>query len=250
MKFLGIIPARYASTRFPGKPLADIAGKIMIRRVYEQASKGLENVVVATDDKRIIDAVKNFGGNAIMTSKKHLNGTDRCAEALLKWQEQTGEKFDVVINIQGDEPFIQPEQLIKIKSCFKKKSTEIATLVKPINYMEDIFSIKEAKVVLNLKKEVIYFSRAPIPFLMKVRNHKDWVTQHLFYKHIGIYGYRADILQKITHLKPTPLEMAESLEQLRWIEHGYRIKVEFTEFESVSIDTPKDLKKVLELGLM
>lgn len=250
MKFLGIIPARYASTRFPGKPLVDIAGKMMIQRVYEQARKGLENVIVATDDKRIISAVEKFGGNAIMTSKKHQNGTDRCAEALLKWQEMTGNVFDVVINIQGDEPFIQPEQLLKLQSCFKKKTTQIATLVKPINYSEDIFSIKEAKVVLNLKNEVIYFSRAPIPFLMKVRNHKDWVTRNPFYKHIGIYGYRSDILHKITLLKTTPLEMAESLEQLRWLEHGYKIKVEFTEFESVSIDTPKDLKKVLELGLL
>lgn len=250
MKVLGIIPARYASTRFPGKPLADIGGKMMVQRVFEQSRKGLEHVVVATDDKRIIEAVEKFGGNAVMTSKKHQNGTDRCAEALINYQEKTGIEFEVVINIQGDEPFIQPEQLLKVKSCFEKKTTQIATLVKPINNSEDIFSEKEAKVVLNSKNEVIYFSRAPIPYLMKVKNHKEWVTRNRFYKHIGIYGYRAEILHKITQLPPTPLEIAESLEQLRWIEHGYKIKVEFTEFESVSVDTPKDLKKVLELGLL
>ncbi|HBS89088.1 MAG: 3-deoxy-manno-octulosonate cytidylyltransferase [Bacteroidetes bacterium GWF2_38_335] len=249
MEFLGIIPARYGSTRFPGKPLADIGGKSMVRRVYEQSSKALKYVIVATDDEKIMKAVHKFGGKAVMTSKKHQSGTDRCAEALEKAEDIFKMKFDAVINIQGDEPFIQPEQLQKVISCFKKKTTQIATLAKPINKYDDIFSEKEAKMVLNNKNEVIYFSRSPIPFIVKSRQ-KDWVKKHLFYKHIGIYGYRADILKEITNLEQTALEKAESLEQLRWIENGYKIKVEFTEFESVSIDTPKDLKKVIELGLM
>jgi 3-deoxy-manno-octulosonate cytidylyltransferase (CMP-KDO synthetase) len=248
MKFIGIIPARYASTRFPGKPLVDIAGKTMIQRVYEQSSKAIDTVIVATDDKRIEKAVIGFGGKVVMTSKKHKSGTDRCNEAVEKYIEETGESFDVVVNIQGDEPFIQPEQLKNVMSCFKTKSTQIATLVKPINNSEDILNKNKPKVVLNTKSEAIYFSRSPIPF---VRGPKvaDWVKKHQFYKHIGLYAYRIDILKKITELEQTPLEIAESLEQLRWIENGYKIKVEQTEFESIAIDTKQDLKKI-NFGLM
>ncbi len=249
MKFIGIIPARYASTRFPGKPLVDISGKIMIRRVYEQAQKALDTVYVATDDKRIQKAVLNFGGNVVMTSKKHKSGTDRIAEAIDIISEKTNKKYDVIINIQGDEPFIYPEQIESVKKCFKLKRTQIATLAKPINNSKDIFDTNKPKLILNNKNEAIYFSRSPIPF---VRGSKqaDWILKHKFYKHIGLYGYRYDILKKITKLKPSVLEIVESLEQLRWIENGYKIKVEETEYESLGIDTKKDLKRIYDTGLL
>lgn len=249
MNIAAIIPARYASTRFPGKPLVNINGKTMIHNVYSQASKVFETVYVATDDERIANEVENFGGKYVMTSKKHKSGTDRCAEAILKVEEKEGIEFDVVVNIQGDEPFIKTEQLTEIKKCFSKKRTQIATLVKPINNKEDIFNPNKPKVVINTNNEAIYFSRSTIPYL---RGHKEtnWITKHLFYKHIGLYAYRKDVLLEITKLPQTPLEIAESLEQLRWIENGYKIKVAFTEHESISIDTPKDLERVKEVGLL
>ena len=249
MNIAAIIPARYASTRFPGKPLININGKSMVHNVYIQASKVFDTVYVATDDERIAKEIKSFGGKYVMTSKKHKSGTDRCAEAIIKIEEIEGKEFEVVVNIQGDEPFIKTEQLEEIKKCFRKKRTEIATLVKPINNKEDIFNPNKPKVVINTLNEAIYFSRSPIPY---IRGHKEstWITKHLFYKHIGLYGYKKDVLLKITKLAQTPLEIAESLEQLRWIENGYKIKVAFTEHESVSIDTPKDLERIKEVVLL
>lgn len=249
MKFIGIIPARFASTRFPGKPLVDIGGKIMIQRVYEQAKKSLDTVFVATDDKRIEKAVLSFGGNVVLTSKRHKSGTDRISEAIEVIIEKTKEKYEIIINIQGDEPFIYPEQIESLKKCFKLKRTQIATLAKPINNSKDIFDINKPKLILNHKKEAIYFSRSPIPFVRGVPQ-KEWISKHKFYKHIGLYGYRYDVLKEITKLKPSFLEMSESLEQLRWIENGYKIKVEETEYESLGIDTRKDLKRIHDAGFI
>lgn len=239
MKIVGIIPARYGSTRFPGKPLALINGKPMIRHVYEQARKceSLDDVVVATDDKRIESAVKKFKGNVVMTSGKHPSGTDRCQEALRKLNS----KFDVVINIQGDEPFIRPEQIGKVAECFRQKNTEIATLVKKISTLHELTSHNTVKAVISRQKEALYFSRTAIPYY-RGENFSEWTNLHTYYKHIGIYGYRSDILLAITKLDPSPLEMAESLEQLRWLENGFRIRVQLTSLDSISIDSPEDLK--------
>lgn len=247
-EFLAIIPARYASRRFPGKPLVLINGKIMVQRVYEQASKVFSQVYVATDDERILKAVEAFGGKVVMTLKKHTSGTDRCAEAADKIFQKTGANFDIVVNIQGDEPFIQVEQLNEIKKCFNSKRTQIATLVKPINNRDDITNPNKPKVVISKKNEAIYFSRSPIPFV-RGKNQTNWIKKHLFYKHIGLYAYRYDVLKKITLLPQGILERAESLEQLRWLENGYKIKVAYTEYESLSVDTPKDLEKIKQIGL-
>lgn len=244
MKFVAIIPARYASTRFPGKPLADMNGKPMIQRVYEQVKKSIADVYVATDDERIYKAVEKFKGNAIMTSPLHRSGTDRCNEAY----EKIGKTFDVIINIQGDEPFVLPEQIDLLKACFAEKDVEIATLVKPFEPKDGLDALKNPstpKVVLSNQSEAIYFSRSVIPFLRDVAQ-EDWLTQHCFYKHLGIYGYRPDVLKKITNLPAGILEKAESLEQLRWIENGYKIKVGITTDETVGIDTPEDLKNALK----
>ena len=251
MKILGIIPARYASTRFPGKPLADVNGKPMIQRVYEQAKKckSLAEVIVATDDKRIESAVKKFKAKVVMTSSKHESGTDRCYEALNK----LGGKYDVVINIQGDEPFIHPEQIEEVANCFSPLSpgrgvggeAQLATLVMKLKSQEELSNPNTIKAIINKKNEAIYFSRTAIPYY-RGKDFSGWVKLHSYYKHIGIYGYRTDVLAEITKLKRSPLEIAESLEQLRWLENGYKIKVEFTEYESYSIDTPEDLKKIVE----
>jgi 3-deoxy-manno-octulosonate cytidylyltransferase (CMP-KDO synthetase) len=241
---IGIIPARFASTRFPGKPLADIHGKSMIQRVYEQTSKALETVYVATDDDRIYQAVKAFGGEAIMTSVFHKSGTDRCAEAIQIVEHARGLTYDVVLNVQGDEPFIEPEQLELILSCFSNKSTRIATLVKEIRSTEELFDPNRPKVVVNNRQEAVYFSRAAIPFIRGMEPN-SWLASHIFYMHIGLYGFRRDILPKITSLPQSPLELAESLEQLRWIENGYRIDVRITNYESFGVDTPEDLKRLL-----
>jgi 3-deoxy-manno-octulosonate cytidylyltransferase (CMP-KDO synthetase) len=245
MNYVGIIPARYASTRFPGKPLADINGKSMIQRVYEQASKALVHVYVATDDKRIADEVTRFGGNVVITSEKHQSGTDRLAEAIDIIHKSHIEKFDVIINIQGDEPFIQPQQIKEIQTCFDNPLTKIATLVKKIENSEDIFDINKPKVVFNKKMQAIYFSRSPIPFLRNVEKEK-WHLKHDFYKHIGMYAYKVKTLQELTELEQSPLELAESLEQLRWIENGYAIYVAITKFETFGVDTPEDLEKILK----
>ena len=241
MKIIGIIPARYASTRFPGKPLVDIGGKSMIKRVYEQAKKAssLYDVIIATDDERIEAHVKSFGGNVVMTSTSHQSGTDRCYEAITNYTSNA----DVVINIQGDEPFIAPEQINLVASCFDESTTNIATLVKKIKTEEELFNNNIPKVVLNKNKEAIYFSRQTIPHI-RGKGQADWLLEHTFYKHIGIYAYRVSTLKELTSLAVSSLEKAEALEQLRWIENGYRIKIEVTDFESVAVDTPVDLKKL------
>lgn len=241
MKITGIIPARYASTRFPGKPLVDIGGKSMIQRVYRQAMKSqlLSAVIVATDDQRIFDHVLSFGGSAQMTSGDHQSGTDRCAEVAL-----THPDSDVFVNIQGDEPFIDPLQIDLLCRCFGQPDVELATLVKQITTHHELTNTNTPKVVINNLNEAIYFSRTPIPFL---RNFElsEWLTQRSYFKHIGIYGYRKETLQQITRLPVSGLEQAEALEQLRWIENGLRIKIAVTEVESIAIDTPQDLEKAL-----
>lgn len=245
LKFVAIIPARYASTRFPGKPLVNIGGKTMIQRVYEQVSKSINAIYVATDDKRIYDTVIAFGGKAIMTSNLHPSGTDRCYEAYT----QINENFDVIINIQGDEPFIQPEQIEELKKCFDSKGTQIATLVKAIkNEDASLFNPNCPKVVIDKNNNALYFSRSPIPFLRGL-NEKVWVNEHIYFKHIGIYAYCSEILKEIVQLPRTTLEIAESLEQLRWLENGYHIKVGYTDVESMGIDTPEDLEKANNLLL-
>lgn len=242
MKFIGIIPARYASTRFPGKPLALLGGKPMIQRVYEQVKETVDRVCVATDDERIEAAVKAFGGNVVMTSDQHRSGTDRCEEAYQK----VDEPFDVIINIQGDEPFIHPEQIETIKRCFEDESVDIATLVKPFaadgDFESTLFNPNSPKVVVNKRMEAMYFSRSIVPYI-RGKKYTEWLSAHVFYKHIGMYAYRADVLKEITALPPSSLEIAESLEQLRWLENGYKIKVGITEQETIGIDTPEDLEK-------
>jgi 3-deoxy-manno-octulosonate cytidylyltransferase (CMP-KDO synthetase) len=243
MKILGIIPARYASTRFPGKPLIDLAGKSMIQRVYEQAKKAssLAEVVVATDDKKIFDAVKAFNGNVIMTSKEHQSGTDRCAEVSLK---MIG--FHAVINIQGDEPLIDPNQINLLASCFNDISIELATLIKKIQTPEELFNFNTPKVIINNRSEAIYFSRQVIPYLKNV-NPEDLLNKHTFFKHIGIYGYKTSTLGIISKIPVSDLERAEMLEQLRWLENGFKIKVAITSSESFAIDLPEDVEKVLSI---
>ena len=243
MKFIGIIPARYQSTRFPGKPLAVINNKPMIQWVYENVKNALAGVWVATDDDRIIKAVQKFGGNVIKTLSTHKSGTDRCAEAAKILERETD--FDVVINIQGDEPFIQPGQIEQLKSCFEKK-TQIATLIKKIITTEELFNNNRPKVVLDKQQQAIYFSRSPIPF---VRGEEEsyWLRVNTFWAHIGLYAYRKDVLQEITKLSPTKLEIAESLEQLRWIENGIKIKTAVTDHHSIGIDTPDDLEAAVDI---
>jgi len=242
-KIIGIIPARYASTRFPGKPLVDIAGKTMIQRVYEQASKAksLSKVVIATDDERIADEVKRFGGEFVFTASHHQSGTDRCAEVI---EQLPG--FNIVINIQGDEPFIEPAQIDLLASCFTEAKVELATLIKPIQSQESIYNPNSPKVVIDVNGRAMYFSRSPIPF---IRNGEPgvWAEKHQFYKHIGIYGYKTEALKAITKLPPSSLEIAESLEQLRWIENGFYIQTKVTDLETVAIDTPEDLLKLNKL---
>lgn len=222
-----------------------MAGKPMIQRVYEQVKLALDEVWVATDDTRILEAVEAFGGNAVMTSASHKSGTDRCKEAYQKINKD----FDVIINIQGDEPFIQPEQINAIKDCFDTPNIELATLVKPFKKedgFEALFNNNSPKVVINKNNEAIYFSRSIIPYIRDV-HHTEWLDKHTFYKHIGMYAYRVDILSKITELPQSSLELAESLEQLRWIENGYKIKVGYTNVETIGIDTPDDMEKALKL---
>ena len=239
MKVLAIIPARYASTRFPAKPLAKLGGKPIVQRVYEQVSKVVERVVVATDDERIHDTVVSFGGEVMMTSPNHKSGTDRCAEAY----EKLGCKADIVINVQGDEPFISPEQIRALIGCFDNDKVDIATLVKPFSADDDVEALENPnspKVVINEQGEAIYFSRSVIPHLRGVAR-SEWLKLHTFYKHIGIYAFRAEVLGEITALAQTPLEKLEMLEQLRWLESGYKIGMGITNIETVGIDTPEDL---------
>ena len=239
-KTLGIIPARYGSSRFPGKPLVEINGKPMIQRVYEQASKcpALQKVVVATDDERIKNAVENFGGNILMTSTHHNSGTERCGEVLEKLDEQ----FDIVINIQGDEPFLHPGQLELLVNCFSNPQTQIATLAIRLNDPELLFNPNTPKVIFDKNQEAIYFSRHPIPFVRGV-DKNDWLKNHDYYKHIGIYAFRTSVLNEVNQLPVSSLEKAESLEQLRWLENGFKIQIAITENDTVTIDTPEDLER-------
>lgn len=243
MKVLGIIPARFESSRFPGKPLVDIAGKSMIQRVYEQSKNSgiINELVVATDDKRIFDHVLSFGGNVVMTSNEHTSGTDRCGEVL---KNHSG--FDVVINIQGDEPLIKPEQLDSVLSLFEAENVEIGTLVKKMNNIEDVLNPNRVKVVLDKSKNGIYFSRSPIPFIANVKQN-EWFTHADFWKHIGIYAWRTETLKSIVKLAKTDLEKQESLEQLRWLYNGYKIATIETTIETPNVDVPDDVQKVLAL---
>lgn len=246
MNILAIIPARYASTRLPGKPLVDIKGKSMIQRVIEQSLKAFEYVYVATDDHRILEHVNHLGYRAVMTSNQHKSGTDRCAEALSIISKDLNKKFDIVVNIQCDEPFISPEQLHLIVKAFEHEPTQITTLIKKIEKEQDLFDPNKPKVIIDSNGKAIYFSRSIIPYLRNYE-HKEWLRYHTFYKHIGLYAYRTNVLNEITKLQPSSLEKAESLEQLRWIEYGYHIQTLLTNFETISIDTPEDLENVLNL---
>ncbi|RMG79850.1 MAG: 3-deoxy-manno-octulosonate cytidylyltransferase [Bacteroidetes bacterium] len=236
MKIIGIIPARYQSSRFPGKPLADIKGKTMIQRVYEQAllCPDLSEVIVATDDNRILNHVKEFGGKVVMTSPHHQSGTERCAEVLNQVS------CDAVINIQGDEPFIDPSQITQVAQLLKNGNS-IATLIKKIDDLTILNNPNIPKVVIDKTGKALYFSRATIPY---VRDHKAALNTHVFYKHIGIYGYLSKTLKEIVKLKPSPLEIAERLEQLRWLENGFSIQTSETQIETFGIDVPEDLKKI------
>ncbi len=239
MKFIGIIPARYASTRFPGKPLALLGGKPVVQRVYEQVAGVLDDAVVATDDERIEAAVHAFGGKVVMTGTHHKSGTDRCYEAYCK----LGADHDVVVNIQGDEPFIRPEQLAAVRACFDDADTQIATLVKPFAEADGLAALESPnspKVVVDNRMRALYFSRSVVPYLRGVPR-EEWLAHHTFYKHIGLYAYRADALREITALPQSALEVAESLEQLRWVQNGYTIKVGISGIETIGIDTPEDL---------
>lgn len=239
--FIAIIPARYASTRFPGKPLARLGGVPVIERVYRRVAEVFDETVVATDDERIRDCVAAFGGRCVMTSANHHSGTDRCFEAYGK----SGSKSDIIVNVQGDEPFIHAEQLETIRECFGDGKTDIATLAKPFSASDGLEALKNPnspKVVMDGNRYALYFSRSVIPYLRNVPE-TEWLQRHTYYKHIGLYAYRAEILKDIVGMGQTPLELAESLEQLRWIENGLRIKVALTSQETVGIDTPDDLKR-------
>jgi len=240
---LGVIPARYQSSRFPGKPLVQILGKSMIQRVYEQAKKSnaLADVIVATDDERIFEHVLSFGGKAVYTKENHPSGTDRCFEA---FQKHNG-NYDYVINIQGDEPFIDPSQ-IDLLANVCNGATELATLMIPVDSHEVLFDNGEVKIVLNQYHEALYFSRMVIPFI-KGKPENEWHLNHTYYRHVGMYAYRADVLKQVTELQPSSLENAESLEQLRWLENGLKIKCVSTNFDSHCVDTPEDIEKVIRL---
>lgn len=244
MNFVGIIPARYASTRFPGKPLALLGGKTVIQRVYEQVKKVLDDVYVATDDERIFNAVESFGGNAVMTSQNHKSGTDRIEEAVNILEK----KFDIIINIQGDEPFIQGSQIETICNCFNDKDTMIATLGRPFtdkDSIKDLENPNSPKVICDNNGFAMYFSRSIIPYI-RGEEKDNWLNKYTYLKHIGLYAYRAEVLSAITKLPQSSLELAESLEQLRWLQNGYKVKVGITNFETIGIDTPYDLKKAEE----
>lgn len=248
MNTIGIIPARYNSTRFPGKPLIKIGGKTMIRRVYERCTLSLNNVIVATDDKRIKKEVEGFGGYVIMTSHDHKSGTDRCAEAVTLYQKSCNERVDVVINIQGDGLFLDPAILSHLSKSFIDPEIRISTLVKKISNKNEIFDPNLVKVVIDKNGMALYFSRSSIPYVINADKSK-WAGIHTFYKHFGIYAFRKEVLMELTQLPLSSLEQAESLEQNRWLENGYRIHVEETEHESISIDTPEDLDKINNMNL-
>ena len=241
MKFIAVIPARYSSSRFPGKPLAVLAGKPVIQRVYEQVTKVLSEAWVATDDERIYNTVSDFGGKAVMTRQDHKSGTDRIEEAVEKIKTDA----DVIVNIQGDEPFIQPSQIEMVCKQFDNPSTQIATIGKPFTSMEAVENPNSPKIVTDVNGFALYFSRSVIPYVRGVEE-KEWLSHFPFLKHLGIYAYRREVLREITRLPQSPLEKAESLEQLRWLQNGYRIRVGITNVETVGIDTPDDLRRAEE----
>lgn len=241
MKFIGIIPARYASTRFPGKPLALLDGKPVIQHVYEKVAAVLEAAYVATDDERIYDVVKSFGGQVVMTRTDHKSGTDRIEEAI----EKIGGEWDVVVNVQGDEPFVAKSQLDTICHCFDDSTTQIATLGKPFESMEAVQNPNSPKIVVDNMGFAMYFSRSVIPYV-RGKEKSSWLTHYPFLKHLGIYAYRKDVLRQVTQLPQSSLEIAESLEQLRWLQNGFKIKVGTTDVETVGIDTPQDLERAEE----
>ena len=241
MKFIAVIPARYSSSRFPGKPLAVLAGKPVIQRVYEQVTKVLSEAWVATDDERIYNTVSDFGGKAVMTRQDHKSGTDRIEEAVEKIKTDA----DVIVNIQGDEPFIQPSQIETVCKQFDNQSTQIATIGKPFTSMEAVENPNSPKIVTDVNGFALYFSRSVIPYVRGVEE-KEWLSHFPFLKHLGIYAYRREVLREITRLPQSPLEKAESLEQLRWLQNGYRIRVGITNVETVGIDTPDDLRRAEE----
>lgn len=243
MNILGVIPARYGSTRLEGKPLVDICGKPMIQRVYEQSKKVLNHVVVATDDERIEKVVKSFGGSVVMTSKEHSTGTNRCLEAYEVVQKDSKINFEAVINIQGDEPLLEPEQIRCLMSCFDDPKTELATLVMPVSSEGDLFNESEVFVVFDKNKRALYFSRSVIPHIRGIHKTK-WLQHHTFYKHLGMYGFRTDSLKAFAEMEQTKLELTESLEQNRWLENGGVIKIDITQHESIPVDTIDDLEKV------
>ena len=241
MKFMAIIPARYASTRFPGKPLAVLGGKTVIQRVYEQVSSLLDEVYVATDDERIFQAVESFGGRAVMTRTDHKSGTDRIEEAA----EKIGSDADVIINVQGDEPFIQPSQIETLMHLFDAPETQIGTLGKRFETIEGVENPNSPKIVTDNRGFALYFSRSPIPYVRGI-DRNLWLEAYPFLKHLGIYAYCREVLREVTQLPQGRLEKAESLEQLRWLENGYRIRVGLTDVETVGIDTPEDLQRAEE----
>ena len=241
MTFTAIIPARYASTRFPGKPLAVLGGKTVIQRVYEQVSSVLSEVYVATDDERIFSCVESFGGKAVMTRADHQSGTDRIQEAM----EKTATQADVIINVQGDEPFIQPSQIKTLMQLFDDPSTQIGTLGKRFESIEAVENPNSPKIVTDQRGFALYFSRSVIPFI-RGKAHEDWLGEYPFLKHLGVYAYRREVLAEVTQLPQSSLEKAESLEQLRWLQNGYRIRVGLTDVETVGIDTPEDLQRAEE----
>jgi 3-deoxy-manno-octulosonate cytidylyltransferase (CMP-KDO synthetase) len=241
-EFLGIIPARYASTRFPGKPLAMLGDKPMIQWVYERASDLFEHLLVATDDPRIVDAVLGFGGKVVMTSEDHRSGTERCAEAAGLYEEQKRLKFSHVVNIQGDEPLIQTDQVRTLLDCFKAPETQIATLIREISGEEDLKNPNVVKVVVDQSFRALYFSRSAIPFIRE--SGAEQVPRVRFYSHIGLYGFRREVLEQVVRMPPTNLEQAESLEQLRWLEHGKSIQTALTNLPSLGVDTPEDLDRL------
>jgi 3-deoxy-manno-octulosonate cytidylyltransferase (CMP-KDO synthetase) len=245
MNVLGIIPARYGSTRLEGKPLLDICGKPMIQYVYEQAKKTLQYVVVATDDERIMKAVQDFGGDVVMTSSDHNTGTNRCLEAYRVFTKRHGLEFDIIINIQGDEPLLDPEQIRLLISSFLNNKTQMATLVIPVKEEESLLEDR-VYVVIDKLKNVLYFSRSVIPFVRDAEK-SDWQKKHIFYKHVGMYAFKPQALIEFASLEQTSLELAESLEQNRWLENGKKIKVEITDIETMGVDTVEDLEKVRQI---
>lgn len=246
MEFLGIIPARYGSTRLEGKPLVDINGKSMIERVYERASKALADVVVATDDERIIEKVQSFGGNAVLTSAEHSTGTNRCLEALEKVEAERGKKYDVVVNIQGDEPMMHPSQLQELVACFDDSACEMSTLITPVKRLDDLFNEGEVFVTFDRNKYALYFSRSVIPFVRGLDKSK-WLDHTTIYKHLGLYAYTVSALKDFSEMEMSRLEELESLEQLRWLESGRRMKVAISAHDSIPVDTIDDLERVREM---